>query len=255
MADTSKKIDPIRDRYYQPLETSERVLSALFYATALLSLAAPLIDRANYPSVYDWIQIPFVVCVVALFIVSLTIRLYFSPRAQNKRYQDFLGHVFGVQLSHEQTSGYYTSTVAGVPKRVAAQLLENCFYSMDTIGQMAVAERAKVGVYLTLWVVVILNRTTDLEVAAIVAQAVFSEQILSRWLRVEWLRRSCEDIYEELVRLLKAGAQLDVVAWELLGSYEMRKAVACITFPSSIFEKRQPTTDAEWQKVRASLGL
>ena len=64
MDKASEKIDPIRDRYYRPLETAEHALDYLFYISAALSLIAPLIDKRIYPVGYDWVQIAFVTVVL-----------------------------------------------------------------------------------------------------------------------------------------------------------------------------------------------
>jgi hypothetical protein len=103
--------------------------------------------------------------------------------------------------------------------------------------------------------VVVFNRSTDLAAIAIAAQILFSEQVLSRWLRLEWLRRECEQTYDELFRHLQSKGQIDVVALESLGRYEIAKATAALSLSSKIFERNAERTDAEWAKVRATLGL
>jgi hypothetical protein len=163
--------------------------------------------------------------------------------------------VFGVPLSHEQTTGYYNSSISGDYNRIAAQLLENSLYSKDTALAMAKVERTKIVIYIIIWLLVALNRGSDLAAVVVVAQIVFSEQLLSRWFGLEWLRREFERTYDELFRLLHSKAKLKVVVLEILGRYEFAKATAGITLSSHVFEKRSPATDAEWARIKKLLEL
>lgn len=162
---------------------ADHCVDILFYISGALSLLALLVEQKSYPSIYSWVQISFAISVVALFAVSVAVHLYFSPRAQARRYQDFLVHAFGKPLNYQQTTGYYNNSATAPSRRIAAQVLENSFYSADTLSQMAIIERIKIAVYLCLWIVVVVNRSTDLAAIAIAAQILFSEQVLLRILQ------------------------------------------------------------------------
>ena len=45
---------------------------------------------------------------------------------------------------------------------------------------MAVFERMKIVAYVVIWIIAVLNRSTDLSTVGVAAQIIFSEQILSR---------------------------------------------------------------------------
>lgn len=258
MDEPVEKSDPIRERYYRPLEIAERWSDVFFYVSAGLSLLALLVDRTKLPTAYDIIHSLFVLSVAAVFILGWAIRFYFTPRAQAKRYQDFLSHAYGVSLTDGQTSGYYNPGVEEPGKRLAAQLLENTLYSTDTIQQMARIERIKVVIYAVVLAWVLLNRSTDLSIIAVIAQIIFSEQILSKWLRIEWARKEFEGVYEALYRLIQSKPEpmpFSAMSQELLGRYETAKANACVTLSHTIFSKRRPRNMAEWQRIRMTLGL
>jgi hypothetical protein len=157
--------------------------------------------------------------------------------------------------THEQSTGYYNNDATDVPKRVVAQVLENSFYSKDTISHMVKWERTQMAVYLVLWPTAILYGT-DLVMIAIAAQAVFSEQLVSRFLRTEWLNWKCERTYDDAYRLISSGGdRFEITAWEIVGRYETSKAIAGLTLSSRMFKGRQLHTDREWQRVRAQLKL
>jgi hypothetical protein len=81
MADVHDKIDPVGKQYFDPLRWAELTVDALFYISAVLSILALFTDRTGHPNLYSVVQIGFALSVLGLFIGSLAIRLYFSPRA------------------------------------------------------------------------------------------------------------------------------------------------------------------------------
>jgi hypothetical protein len=257
MADI-QKIDPIRDTYFVPLNRAEASSDALFYVGAVVSLVVFFVEKTSHPVIYSVLQGALIVSVLAMWALNAAIRSYFAPRAHDRRFEDFLSSALGVPLSgHEATEGYYHTDAQGV-LGVGARLLENTLHSKDTALRMAWCERAKAAVYVVLLVVAALNRTTDLSFLAIVAQAVFSEQLLSRWIRIEWMRHRFEAIHSELYRLFQAKPTKDrfnALVWSLVGQYESVKANAAITLSRKIFERRNQVVSAEWQRIRTLLDL
>jgi hypothetical protein len=249
------KTDPVGDEFFRPLLRADCCANGLFYCSAAFSLAALLVDQKAAPDPYALVQIAFALSVIALLLTTLAIRLYFFPRAQIRRYQDFLSHAYEKPLSHKQTTGYYNNAAVTVPTRIAAQVLESSFFSRDTLSRMSSRERIKVGVYVLIWVITVLNRSTDLALVGVAAQIIFIEQILSRWLRLEWLRRECEKTYDDLFRLLQSKGKVDIFALELLGRYEIAKATAAISLSSQIFERNRERMNAEWETIRTTLQI
>jgi hypothetical protein len=240
---------------HRPLRIAEIAVSALFYISALFSLFALIVEKAAHSELYSAVQIAFVLSVIAYFLGNLLTRLYFAPRGQKRRYEDFLSHAYGTALTHQQTTKYYNNSATTVPTRIAAQVLENSFYSKDTASGMAAIERIKIALYALMWIVAVLNRSTDLNAISVASQIVFSEQLLARWLRLEWLRLKCEGIFDEVYSLIQGGVNLDIPAIKVLGEYEIVKATAGITLSTRVFERNQTRTEREWQQIRTALAI
>jgi len=260
MASQHSKIDLIRKRYYRPLEIAESSSDWLFLLVAAFSILALAVERTTYPRLYDLVQGAFVVGVLALFFLGLGIRLYWTPRADDKRRQDLLSNSFAVALTHEQTSGYYNNDQTNPLRRLCASLLENSFFSKNVTLKMAQGERIRVAMYALIWIVALLNRTTDLALAAAMAQAVFSEQIISRWVRLEWLRMRFERVYEHLYRLVQTTKNFNkeefrVRIMEAFGEYETGKGYGGITLSARIFERSNPSLSLEWAEIRKALNI
>ncbi len=260
MADQSTKNDPIRARYYRPLELAEVCSDWLFWVAAALSISALAVERTSHPTLYDVVQGAFVVAVLGLFFVGLGVRLYWTPRAEDKRRQDLLSNSFAVAITHEQTAGYYNNEQTNPLKRLCASLLENSFFSKNVALEMARGERIRMAIYAIIWIVALLNRATDLALGAAMAQAVFSEQIIARWIRLEWLRMRFERVYERLYQLIQTTTNCNkdefrVRVLEAFGDYETGKGYGGITLSAKVFERLNPSLSKEWSKIRQMLRL
>lgn len=252
------KSDPIRENYYAAVERADQASDILFYITAVLSIVSLFVEKATRPVAYEIVQTGFAISVVALFAIGLLSRLYWTPRAEDKRRQDFFTSACGVNLSHQKTDGYYNNDFTKPIERMAAQVLENSHFSKAIALRMARSERIKVVLYAAVWLMCVLNRNADLGLIVAASQAVFSEQIVSRWLRLEWLRIRFEKTYEELRRMFQAkpaSEPFNAMTLESLAMYETAKATAGITLSSSSFHKLNDDLSAEWEQIKVGLGI
>jgi len=250
--------DPIRTNYYDAVQMAEKVSDWLFYLNALLSFCTLLVDQKAYPDAYDVVLLLFGISVVAMFALGMILRLYLTPRAEDKRRQDFFSSACNVSLIHQQTEGYYNNDIKDPIKRMAAQVLENSLFSKEIALRMARRERVKVAIYALIWLVLLHNRRTDLGWIVAASQAIFSEQILSRWFRLEWLRIRFEKTFDDVFRLFQTRpsiAQFNAHALDAVSMYETAKANAAITLSSEIFDGLNPTLSEEWDTVKATLKI
>jgi len=258
MANSPIRSDPIRKRYFDPVEATARVSDYLFYASALLSLCIPFVDKQTHPVIYDSFLTLFALTVIALFAAGLGLRLYLLPRADDMRRRDFFTSASRVNLTPETTVGYYNNALIKPVERIAAQVFENSHFSKAIALQMVRMERIKIAGYALLWIIAIFNRSTDLGWIAAATQVVFSEQILSKWLRLEWLTMRFEKTFDDLYRLFESrppAAKFNAMTLDSLVMYETAKANAAITLSSKVFNTRNPQLSAEWNSVRAKFNF
>lgn len=250
--------DPIRQNYYAAVQTAEKVSDGLFLAGALLSFGTLLIDQKKCADIYDIVLLLFSLSVVALFTLGIVLRLYLTPRAEDKRRQDFFSSACNVSLIHQQTDGYYNNDFKDPIKRMAAQVLENSLFTKEITLRMARYERVKTAVYLLVWLALLYYRRTDLGWIVAASQAIFSEQIISKWLRLEWLRIRSEKTFEDIFKLFQtrpAVAQFNAHTLDAVSMYESSKATAAITLSSKIFDKLNPSLSVEWDKIKTTLKM
>lgn len=249
--------DPIRDRYYRPWELSESIASGLFWAAAALSFAAVLVDKAAHPREYGFVLTAFATAVVAFFIAGLANRLYFSPRAEEARRQEFISNVFGVDLTHERTVGYYNNGETDPDRRLALCVLENAFFTKAVLREMAPWVRIRTAAYLALWIAAAVWRETPLDWIAAGAQVLFSEELVSKWIRLEWFRMKAETVYSTTFRVVRSSPgqdRLRTLATEAFAGYEAVKSVSGILLSEKAFLKLNGKLSPEWDRVRESLA-
>lgn len=258
MTKQTTRIDPIGDKYFAPLRTADKASDWLFTITAVLSFAALMVDKLDFPNAYNVVQSSFIVCVIGLFAIGQAIRLYFWPRAEDRRREEFLSNALDVSLTHERTNGYYNNTETDPIRRMGVAVLENTHFTMNISLEMARNERIRIALYSSFWLVLVLNRNTDLGWIAVAAQAVFSEQLLSRWLRIEWLRTKAEEIHSALCRVFNSEPSADMLRAYVLdafGTYETAKSNGGVVLSTTVFERRNADLSVEWDRKKQSMNL
>ncbi|MCP1290411.1 hypothetical protein NK214_09450 [Chromobacterium sp. S0633] len=252
----AQRLDPIREKYFGPLERTDVLGSWIFGGAAILSIIVVVVEKTSFPHGYNLIQGAFVLLVLGLFVVGQVSRLYFSPRAEDKRREDFLSNALNVNLTHERTIGYYNNNESILIRKMGLNVLENTHFTKAIALEMVKMVRLVSGVYIAIWLILIFNRDTDLGLISAAAQAVFSEQVISRWLRMEWLRIRSENIFRELHRAFlsnPASHVLDAQILEAFSTYEASKLSASIVLSTRIFERLNPSLSQEWEDIKVSL--
>lgn len=258
MANIPTKNDPIRKVFYAPIEQSDQYLGYFFWISLILSFAIPLWDKASCPKSYNWLQIIFCVFVFLTFALDIFSRLYLKPRADDMRLKDFLSHAYGIALHHNKTQAYYNNNETEPRRKLAAQLLENSMHSKYTALEMARKMRLITLAYAVILYIVILNRTTDLEIISIAAQAIFGEHIISLWLRIEWTRNRYERVYDDIYDLFQLNPvteKFEIKTLEGLTKYETTKANGGVLLSSKIFESNNLKISKDWETLKSTLKI
>lgn len=253
----STKLDPIREKYFAPLERAEVASMIAFYVAAITSLLVVLIDRVARPAWYETLQVMFLVLVVTSFALGLAIRFYWAPRAADKRTADFVSNAFGIALSSDRTRGYYNNDEQDPIRKVASQILENAFFTKELARLMCAWRRGIVASYAVLWIAAVAYRGTPIDVVVVGCQVLLSEEIITAFVRLEWLRANAERIFESMFRHYQAGhhgqPHFAATVVESLVCYETIKATAGVTLSNSLFQKNNARLSREWTRMRASL--
>ncbi|MEA3536988.1 hypothetical protein [Rhizobium sp. CC-YZS058] len=254
------QIDTVGTNYYAPLALMDRIGGGLFWAVSILSVVTLLIDKAAYPQASIGVQIAFLIAALLFFVHGLVQNLYLFPRAEDARRRQVLSNSFDVALTHEETVGYYNNDQKDPLRRLAANSMESVFFTRSIVRRMLRWQRITTLGYLVVWIAFMAHRQTDLEMIGVVAQAIFSGEILGRWLRMEWLHSRCDTVFNDFNILFngsrKSQKPVDrAQIIELFAHYETTKATAAILASTKIFDDQNEALTAEWERIRARLGI
>lgn len=252
------RIDPIREKYFKPIERAESCSQIIFTLSAVLSIAAALVREEVAPLAFGLVQLSFMVSVIVLFVLDQLIRLYLSPRAADARALDFFSRAYGHALSHERTHEYYNSPTATPPQAIAAQTFENSLFTKEIANRMWKGLAPIAILYVIAWFGAVIYRDTPLPLLATCAQVIFGEQIIARFLRLLWLQWRCEQVFSDLAGAFTVGVTNPTFGARVMviyTKYEAAKALAGITLSSKIFEKVNPQLSATWDQLKRTHGI
>lgn len=259
MSATPTRSDPIHEQFYKPLHVAEAWGDRAFYLSAALSIAVLFVTKDQQPLAFDILNALFVISVAGLFVIGLVSRLYFMRRADNARIRDFFEKAFAVPLTSTATVGYYNNAATDPIRRVAAMTMENAFFSKSIALKMLHRERSRAAVYVMIYLAALAMRRTEFTVLVAVSQFVLSEQVLVKWIKLEWLRKCFEEAYECTSQLFQAAPKavgpFRAQALAAFTMYETAKANAALTLSNDLFNQLNPDLSNQWDTIRAKFNV
>ena len=255
----STRKDPVGDRFYKPLRRLETARDFLFYVAAILSFTIVLIS-ASHADVLPALQITFLVVALAAFVLGLISALHLAPKAEDERRRDLLTNTHSVPLTENGSVGYFNTDQTNPIRRLASAIAESSFFTREISEKMLPKVRIEAACFVLGWLVLVLVRSVDLSWITVAAQVVFSEQIISKWLRLEWLRDRSDRAFTGVTRLAMNAATFSKPAshaqiLECFAEYETAKARASILLSDRIFRRHNSALSAEWERIRGTHNL
>lgn len=261
--------DTVGDKYYRSVTVSNTLGGFAFIVGIPISIVIFFKDSlliasaigAEYAALLgDIFQSLFLVITVFLFFQGMSHRLYFLPRAEDARRANILTDGFGVPISDDETIGYYNNSLSEPAPRLAANCMESAFFTKELTRRMLVRSRWFSSIYLLGYIFLLATRSVDLAVVDLLAGFVFSEFVLARWFRLEFLHRRSEVVYEKFRELFAWNLVTRDDLWvaraiNTFTLYEASKSIAAVSIPSSLFSKMNPSLSGEWEAIRVKLGV
>ncbi len=247
------------DRYYIPVENCDKAAKFFFWGSAFFSIVT-LFTNNIWISINHIPVILFVIFVSGNLIATLSLRFYLIPTAEQKRRKQLLSNAFNVSLTSEETRHYYNNAFTDPLKRLGANVMENSFFSKSICLEMAKFERMRTGLYVLIWLIAVLYRSTDLELIGLITQTVFSLEVAGRLISIEFLRSKNETIYDTLyneffhkVDLSTPKGMASIL--DAFVTYETAKAIAGIMLSRKIFYRLNKSLSEEWEAVKEKLDF
>jgi hypothetical protein len=260
MKDTNTgRIDEV-SQYYKPAEMIGKLILTFFWINAAISFIVPYSVNIFGKEMSKTIQIFFTISVLIYFIASQVSSLYLVPRAEVMRRTQLLSNSFGVPLSQDNTVLYYNNSFSPSVQRLAANTMENSLFSKEIILSMLHRKRVIIIAYTLAWLFAISFRQNNLELVTWITQLIFSNEIFSEWLKLEFLKLRCEKVYDDLYfyffhKIEKGSPSSNANLIGIFTAYESAKSTAGLILSSNDFNKLNPSITKKWEGVRQQLNM
>lgn len=253
----SERVDSL-DKYYEQLNFVDRVSSVLFWLNASFSIL--IFFLKGYPEVRTVLTYIFIINTVLYFITDNYLSIYLIPSVEGKRRVHLISKSLDVPLDNEITNKYYNNDLEPSILKLGAHIFENSLFSKEVTIRMCSQERKKIILYALLWVGALLLRTVNLEFLTIISQTLFATTLLTKWLKLEFLRNKNEQIYQclyDLFLLYKENndERLSAKFLDCFVSYEASKAYSGVKQSSKIFFEINDEFTEEWERIKEKLDI
>lgn len=210
----------------------------------------------------DYLLIFFIVILVSLFVVDSVLTVWLVPKIENIRKTHLLSNSFDVSLNDEKTKNYYNNTSLPSIFRLGLNVFENSLFSFEISKKMLHKERWKSIISLIILFVLVLIRSTHIEVILFIVQLLFGTSIITTWIKLEIYKsetekiyKKCRDIYlpiskEQEVTNVNLSKILDITI-----EYETLKARMGVILSTKIFNEINPRVSEKWEEIKNELKL
>lgn len=254
---SNERVDSL-DKYYKQLNFFDLTCTVLFWLNASISILLLFVN--GYQMWREILTYLFIVTTVIFFIADNYLSIYLIPTVEGKRRVHLISKSLDVPLDYEITQKYYNNEIEPSITKLGAHIFENSLFAKEVTARMCSIERKKILIYAAIWILSLAVRTVDLEFVSIISQTLFASTLLTKWLKLEYLRIKNEQIYNCLydLFLLKRyndNTRLSAKILDCFVSYEAAKAYSGIKQSSKIFFKINDTYTEEWELIKEKLDI
>jgi hypothetical protein len=257
----SERFDSL-DKHYEVIDKLNSILSWLFWINAALSIAVFFVDEIL--EVKNIFLFVFIITTSIYFIIDNYLSIFKIPSIEDKRRVHLLAESFGVPLDNEKTNLYYNNNLEPSLLKLGAHIFENVLCSKRVTHEMVKRERIKVGMFLIVFLVALLLRTTQMELLSILAQTLFASTLITAYIKLEVLCLKHKSIYDCLYDIFLLHKKQDTqenddkMSAKLLDcfvKYEAAKAYSGVKQNTEIFFKFKDELTQEWEEIKQKLKI
>lgn len=253
----SERFDSL-DRYYKQLDVVDNACTKLFWLNTIISILMFFLN--GYPVERQVLTYLFIVTTILFFVFDNYLSIHLIPLVEEKRRVHLISESLDVPLDNETTNKYYNNNIEPSILKLGAHIFENSLFAKEVTSRMCSKERKVILLYTVVWLVSLINRTMDLEFIVIISQILFASTLLTKWLKLEFLRTKNEQIYKCLydIFLLRKDSNDKRLSAKLLDcfvSYEAAKAYSGIKQSTKIFHEINEYYTEEWERIKENLDI
>jgi hypothetical protein len=171
-----------------------------------------------------------------------------------------LTNALNVPLGDKARKNYYNNLLPPSPDRLVATTFENAFFTHAILQRMLRKKRLSTGAYSIIFVLIVAYRSTTSELLVILAQTIFSVDLLLHWIRMERfayrVNRTKQELHQFFLQGGKAGDQNGLaIGLAAFADYECAKDEAAMPVDELLFKNLNAKLSNDWDQLRSSLKI
>jgi low affinity Fe/Cu permease len=228
----------------------------IFCAVFMVSLVLAIFPNPQVEAIGH----PLLVAFAVLAIISTIVTTIQQTEGNRALRASQLTDALGAKIGEVIRADYYNNDLTTSVRRLAATTMENALFTKEILSKMAIRERTKNGAYLILLLILSVCRQTPTSWILIIAQTLFSADLILKWIRLERFRNRANRVYEGFQQFFLQEGDTNKpnhMAILLAGftDYECAKDEAVLPLDEKIFQKLNPALSVNWQQTRERLGI
>lgn len=255
----SERFDSL-DKHYKIIEKLNTTITSLFWVNAALSIGVFFVDDNLIAK--NILLFVFTITTLTYFVIDNYLSIYKIPKVEDKRRVHLLTNSFNVPLDNERTNKYYNNELEPSLLKLGANIFENSLFAQRVTQEMAKRERIKVILFVVVFVVALMFRTTEMELISILAQTLFASTLIPAYLRVEVLHYKNKAIFDCLFDIFlfhnkptENDERLSAKLLDCFVKYESAKAYSGVKQDTKIFHKINLEVEKEWEEIKRNLNI
>ncbi|MFC4024764.1 hypothetical protein ACFOUV_13255 [Oceanobacillus longus] len=249
------------DKHYLIIERLSKTTTILFWVNAFLSIAVFFVN--DYLTIKDILLFVFTLTTIGYFVIENYLSIFEIPKVEDKRRVHLLTNSLNVPLDNERTMKYYNNELEPSLLKLGANIFEDSLFAERVTHEMAKRKRVKIVLFIVLFLIAIIIRTTELELISILAQTLFASTFISAYIRLEVLHSKNKSIFKYLYDIFLFHSQktneldekLSAKLLDCFVKYESAKAYSGVKQDSKVFHKINPQVTQEWEEIKRSLNI
>jgi len=242
---------------FRDAERATTIGSYIFYAVTAMSASLLFWPQPTLASLFH----PVLVAAAAASVAMTILAAVSQTRGNRLLRESQLADALASGIAARPRDGYYNNPLEPGVARLAATTLENTLFTAAVAERMLRTERIRNSIYLLVLILLLASRGTGTELLLLLAQTVFSADLMLNWIRLEVFRARSATVHARLkdVFLHRRDAAGDnnrvAIMLAAFAEYECAKDAAAMPLDSTLFEKMNAKLTEEWEQLKKQLSL
>jgi len=203
---------------------------------------------------------PLLVALAIITIVCTVFTTIYQTEGNRILRASQLSDAFGVGIGEQMRDGYYNNNLPKTTRRLAATTLENTLFATEILHVMLTKERIKNCMYFILLIALFVCRWPSTSWLLMLAQTVFSTDLILEWIRLERFRIRTSRVHAHLEQFFLQSGNAEqpsdtAIVLAAFTDYECGKDEAVISLDQKVFDRLNPVLSKKWEGIKERLNI